>query len=49
VGQQPPPWPVAGNGATRYEVCWEGSDLIFKKTVDVWTLKALQGRLISEI
>jgi hypothetical protein len=21
AGQQPPPWPVAGDGAPRYEVC----------------------------
>jgi hypothetical protein len=23
VGQQPPPWPVAGDGAPRYEVRWK--------------------------
>jgi hypothetical protein len=28
--------------------CWEGLDRIFRKTVDVWTLKGHQGRSIAD-
>jgi hypothetical protein len=33
--------------AMTEKTCWEGLDRICRKSVDVWTLKGHQGRLIS--
>jgi hypothetical protein len=40
--------PIEVRSMTEH-TCWEGLDLVFRNTVDVWTKRGHQCRLISDV